>query len=207
MIAFRFEEKERQELERTYSEHCCSTNTSWELAFEKLSSTRWFKGQLSRAVNRLARKAKLSADRLPDIKQEALVIFAKSMRRDMSLGFDHQRGSLASLLAVIIYRCCCKSLCQFRNPMVNLPFDREANHPLDHHAETIADQIDVQLCVDRLREPFKQTIQLLLANHSMEEIAMLSSCSLRTVYRRRDRAYQLLREQLENPTKRRKRGD
>ena len=129
-----------------------------------------------------------------DVKQEALLYFARSVERDVSLGFRPERGSLGAFLATIINRCCQKGLRQFRHSHQRAL--HESHHPLIENWNDLDEQLDLEEQISRIPEPYRSTIRLFCDGRTIGEIATEKSKSERTVYRWVEKGVAMLREQL-----------
>ena len=163
----------------------------WELFYNDL----WFCERLEKCARFTAHRYHLSPECKDDIQQEALVLFSRSLERDVTLGFNPDRGRYGALVATIIHRSCQKSVRQFR--LRNIPsVTPELFMPLTGHIQQHEDELDLLASIERIPEPYKSTIRLVCSGLSIEEIAEIRNKSKRTIYRWLDRGTEQLRDLL-----------
>lgn len=171
------------------------SSLEWTEVWQKFHDNRWFKKRLNDSAGRVISQTGLPQEWKEDVKQEALIVFSRALQRDKTLGFDERRGNFGSFISTIIYRCCQKGLRQFRRS-INQAVTAD-KHPLTEPMEALDDRLDLRDCVWRLDEPYQSTVRLILFGRSITEIARLTKRSERTIYRRLERAIELLRELLD----------
>ena len=166
-------------------------NDDWQIVWELFYRNRWFRQTLLMAARRAVRRSGLKPDCIDDVRQEALIEFSRSLERNISLGFDSNRGNFAGFVGLIIHRCCLKGLRQFRNQC--LSFREELFHPWyeeQSHTEKI---MDLRKAASELQEPYRSLVRQVCAGVSIEEIARRSKRSRRTIYRWLERSIELLK--------------
>ena len=166
----------------------CSWTEIWRLFYEHP----WFKHRLNASAIRQVRRCHMPLEWTEDIKQEALLVFARAIQRDCALGFDSSRGSFGGFLSTIIERSCQKGLRQFKHSINSV--GEEYNHPFLDNRQELEEHIDLQDCLARLPEPYKMTIELIFKGESVPEIAQTTRRSQRTVYRWLEKATDLIRD-------------
>ena len=180
-------EFERQFLKRS--------RTGWLELWQWMCQHSWFQDKLNWACQKVLKYSGSPPDRAVDIKQQALLLMAANLRRRPDLGFDASRGRLSPLLATIILRCCQKALRQFRGFDSSRVEETSQVYCLFGEAETDR-ALDLADGVNNLPEPWRETIKYLLNEVPVSEIAVRFGCSERTVYRRIERAIEMLRQKL-----------
>ena len=171
-------------------------NAEWLDVWQWMCQEPWFQRRLDWASQLVLRRTGCPRDWETDIKQQALLVLAANLRKKSDLGFDTARGRLGPFLSTVLYRCCQKAIRQFRG---------------FHSASAVEEMPETYICstdrqealldlhevVDQLPNPWKETMQWLLDERSVSEIASHFDCSERTVYRRIERAMEMLRKKLE----------
>lgn len=155
-----------------------SSTEIWELFYDDP----WFRSRLEKCAHYTASRFYLSRDYKDDIRQEALILFSRSIQRDVSLGYDSERGSYGAFVTTIIYRCCQKATRQFRR------FSCPSATPelFTPTAERVSQHIfefDLIDSIERISEPCRSTLLHRCRGLSIEEIAKLCNKSNRTIYR------------------------
>lgn len=160
----------------------------WELFFEDP----WFRRRLDFSARKLISQYQLPPQWIEDVKQEAVLIFSQSIRRDRSLRFDPNRGSFGAFISTIIYRCCQKALRQF-NQVATRAID-ESVHPVTEFVDALDEQLDFYQRLDQLPTRYQTTLKLFCAGKTIPEIAVETNRSARTIYRWIDKATDLIRK-------------
>jgi DNA-directed RNA polymerase specialized sigma24 family protein len=195
MIAVTKSVKQLDELESIH-QRALDANADWTQIWEMFYESPWFLKRLDFSARKLIHKLHFPNQWKEDIKQEALLVFARSIQRNRSLGFDTSRGSYGAFLSTIIYRCCQKGLRQF-NHHNNQKIDEEHTHPFEDVTEQVDEHLDLQHCLDHLPEPYKMTVTMICEGKTILQIARKTKRSVRTVYRWIDKATELLRQSWE----------
>jgi RNA polymerase sigma factor (sigma-70 family) len=163
----------------------------WQEVWELFCRNRWFRQALLIAARRAVRRSGLERDCIDDVRQEALIEFSRSLQRNISLGFDPNRGNFAAFVGLIIHRCCLKALRQFRHQYRSL--DDEYFHPYYEEQSQIEKIMDLRKAASELQEPYRGLVRQICAGVSIDEIARRSSRSRRTINRWLDRSIELLK--------------
>lgn len=177
------------------NKHGCAVdaNVPWTGIWQLFHEHAWFKQRLNSSAQRLLKANGLPAQLKDDVTQEASLVFARSLRRDTSLGFDEQKGVYAAFLSTIVYRCCQKGVRQFRREWA-APFNEELAMFADDFTEELSDQLDLDACLDLLPEPYKLTVKLFREGKTIPQIAKRTKRCTRTIYRWLETATSLLRD-------------
>ena len=192
MIAVTKSTKELDELEQIHRE-AIDADADWTQIWELFYESPWFLRRLDFSARKLIHRLHFPIQWKADVKQEALLVFARSIQRDCSLGFDSNRGSYGAFVSTIIYRCCQKGLRQF-NHYTRQRVDGEHTHPFEDTTEQMDEHLDLHYCLRQLPEPYKLTVMLICQGKSITQIAQKTKRSVRTIYRWLDKATELLRE-------------
>lgn len=199
MIAVTKSIRQLNELEQTHSDAVASEE-QWTGIWQLFYDSPWFKRRLEFSARSLIQRFGLPLQWKEDIKQEALLVFARSVQRDTSLGFDSTRGSFGAFVSTIIHRCCQKGLRQFNHSNLQV-IENENLHPFIDLTETLDEHIDLRECLNQLPEPYRLTVSMICEGKSVPQIASKTRRSTRTVYRWLERAIELLRTEfgMRNP--------
>ena len=172
-----------------------AANQPWLEIWELFYQDPWFSHRLESCARYIVQRYHLSPEAKDDICQEALIHFSRSIRRDVTLGFNPDRGSFGALVSTIIHRSCQKAVCQFRQlnspsvtPELFLP-----DTDFGQHAE---DELDLQESILLITEPYRTTIQQICLGFTVDEIAEAQAKSKRTIYRWLDCGVKQLRGML-----------
>lgn len=181
--------------------HNCAVEAKipWTTVWKLFCEHPWFVQRLNSSAKRLTRNYNLPLRSDEDVKQEALLLFARSLQRDTSLGYDESYGNYGAFLTTIIHRCCQKALRQFSRFSTQM-IDDNFTHPAVEQTTDTWEHIDLHDRLQLLPEPYKMTVTMICSGNSISEIAHKTNRSTRTVYRWLETATNLLREawQLEN---------
>ena len=176
----------------TNDSHRCWTDV-WA---EHIDNT-WFQDQLDTCSRGVLYRAKLPSGWASDVRQQAIILFARCLERDVTLGFKAERGCREAFLKTIIHRCCLKSLRQFRRTISEKTMTEKSEILLTHNpVDSLEERLDLRRSVEQLPEPFRMTITLVLEGESAQEISDLFQTSRRTVYRRIEHATKILRARM-----------
>lgn len=192
MIAVTKGAKQLTELEISH-EQAVDANENWVQIWELFYDSPWFLRRLDFSARKLVNRLHFPVNWKEDVKQEALLVFARSIQRNPSLGFDPERGSYGAFLSTIIHRCCQKGLRQF-NHHSSQKIDEEYTHPFEELTEQLDERIDLQHCLSMLPQPYKMTVAMVCEGKSIPQIASQTKRSVRTIYRWLDKATELLRQ-------------
>jgi RNA polymerase sigma factor (sigma-70 family) len=173
----------------------CQTCLHWTDVWQVFSDDPWFNRRLDDSAAYALKRCSLPFHNKDDVRQEALVYFARSIERDVSLGFKPERGTFSAFLATIINRCCQKGLRQFRN-MHGYSITDESQHPLIEYRKQVDERLDFHELIGRIPEPYQGTIRLICDGLTIEEIAKRRRKSERTVYRWLEKGIEDLRVKL-----------
>ena len=165
----------------------------WQMFYEDA----WFQHRLNDSARFNTLRCHMPMHNREDVKQEALVQFARAIERDRSLGFRPERGNYGAFLATVIHRCCQKGLRQFRHFGGPSIWDG-LRHPLVDHWDELDEQLDLRESIGQIPEPYRKTIQQICEGHSIEEIARRRKKSVRTIYRWLDQGIERLKALLPN---------
>jgi len=168
------------------------TMQDWQDIWDLFYASDWFRYKLGFCVRKAAREFGLMSDCHDDIRQEALVEFARSIQRNLSLGYDPTKGTFQAFLSTVIYRCCLKGLRQFKRRCLSLP-DDDFMHPYYEEHSQLEKVIDFRHVARQIPEPYRGIVRQLLAGQSIEHIARTRKRSKRTIYRWVDRSIDLLK--------------
>ncbi len=168
------------------------TMQNWQDIWELFYVSEWFRYKLGFCVRRAARECGLQADCHDDIRQEALVEFARAVQRNLSLGYDPGKGSFQGFLSTVIYRCCLKGLRQFKRRCRSLP-DDDFMHPYYEEHAQLEKVMDFRHVARQIPEPYRGIVRQLVAGQSVEHIARTRKRSKRTIYRWIDRSIEMLK--------------
>ena len=186
----------RHLIDGLFKQHCAAVRNQqpldrlWKIFFEH----DWFSHQLERSTRYVVCKYNYPTHIFEDVQQEALLRFARLLKKDPMLGYQAERGSYEYYLKLVVYHCCIKSLRSFTriDDPVLFPELKESQHPLLDEHELIDEQLDFQQSVSYLREPFRSTVQSVCDGMSIQGIARQQNRSPRTVYRWLDRGVEQL---------------
>lgn len=165
----------------------------WSDVWMELCGNQWFLEKLERTSTWVLRQAGLPNSWKDDVRQEATLLFAKSLKRDPTLGFDESKGSVQPFISTVIYRCCQKGVRQFRNSL-HQTIDGESAHPVYETTSAVDERLDLNECVSQLVEPMLSTTLRTLQGQSVENIAKSTNRSTRTIYRYIEKATEELQE-------------
>lgn len=192
MIAVTKSVRQLKELEDVHQQ-AIDCDADWTQIWALFYESPWFLRRLDFSARKLIHKLHAPVQWKDDVKQEALLVFARSIQRNPTLGFDLNRGSFGGFLSTIIYRCCQKGLRQF-NHHHSQQIDEEHTHPFEDTTKEIDELLDLQNCLSQLPEPYKMTVAMICEGKSISQIAQRTKRSVRTVYRWIDKATELLRQ-------------
>ncbi len=193
MIAVTKNLKQLEELKAIHQQ-ALESNFHWTLVWDLFTENEWFLNRLDYSARAVLTKYHFPLQWKEDVKQEALIQFARSIKRNVSLGYNSERGSFGAFLSTIIYRSCQKGLRQFRHSFCS-SIDDEFKHPVVEYAQELDERIDLRECLTSLPEPFRMTVQMVCEGKSIAEIARKTQRSSRTIYRWIEKATELLRDQ------------
>ena len=195
MIAVTKNTRQLEELESVHQK-AVEAGAEWTQVWELFYENPWFLRRLDFSARKLIYRLHFPVQWKEDIKQEALLVFARSIQRDRTLGFDETRGSYGAFLSTIIYRCCQKGVRQF-NHYKKQKICEEYTHPFEELTDQMDEHLDLQHCLRQLPEPYKMTVTLICEGKSIPQIAKRTKRSVRTIYRWIDKATELLRDSWE----------
>ena len=169
---------------------------TWIEIWELIYCDPWFQSRLEMLIAKIIRKNQLPRHWKDDIYQEAMIVFAQSLRRRPGLGFDPQRGKYESLLVTVLNRCCQKGLRQFRNTLVQRNLDPEIQPCIDRvmSAEKLFEYREL---MELIPEPARSILLAICHGESVEAMANRLDCSSRTIYRHLENAKAIILEYLE----------
>ncbi len=170
-------------------------NKTWVEIWDLIYSHPWFQSQLNACVAKTIYKNQLPRGWKDDIQQEAVLLFAREIKRKRDLGFDPQKGDYRALVLTILRRCCLKGIRQFKRTLTNKPIQPS----LDVAEETIfdADELfDFREKIRQLPEPGRTIVLAVCHGEPIELIAHRLGQSPRTVYRHLRKSKNQIREKL-----------
>ena len=186
-------------VERLAEKHsqACQSGLDWTDVWQIFSDDPWFNRRLDASATRVLRRGYLPLHNKDDVRQEAMVQFARAIQRDVSLGFNPECGKFGAFLATIINRCCQKGLRKAR-PKHKCTIIHESQHPLVEYHKRVDEHLDFHDLVERIPEPYRETLRLICDGLSIAEIAKRRRKSERTVYRWLEKGLEDMRVKLED---------
>lgn len=173
------------------------TNTrEWSEIWIQLYRDSWFRRKLNQSAIRVLHKLALPLGWKQDVTQEALLILARQLQRNRTLGYDSHRGQLSSFLSTVIYRSCLKSVRALNGPRHH-SLEKVSNEPFFESTPQVQESLDLHDCIERLDEPERSIVEQIIKGKSVPEIARGMNRSPRTIYRRMEEAKRHIRKQLE----------
>ncbi len=134
-------------------------------------------------ARKVARKERLSQSNVEDIKQDAIVKFIQTIKRNRSLGLRLKLGEYGPFLATVILRCCQNGSRQFRKSRF-VQTDLAAQCMEYDDRRQIDQQLDIRELIANVAEPNRTILRLTLHGLTLEEIAQRLRKSKRTISRR-----------------------
>ena len=176
-------------------EHFTALHTmrSWQDIWGLFYNNLWFRRKLTSCVRKAARDGGLGPDCYDDIRQEALIEFAKALQRNCSLRFDLSKGTFEGFLHVVVYRSCLKGLRQFQRRHHSMA-DDDFMHPYYEEHTQLEKLVDFRHVADQIAEPYRGLVRQLLTGETVDSIAVSRKRSKRTIYRWIDRSVELLKQ-------------
>lgn len=173
-----------RQFDRLCQEHLqlCHRQANWNEIWRLFLNDDAFLRLCDAVALRTIRKFGLPADCLCDIKQEALLSFAKTVQRHPCLGFDADRGCFGSWLRMLLTRCCAKALRQFRDRS-RQGASVDVRYLIDESYSPVEHRIDAEVVLKRLDDRVSRVMQLRIVGTSVTEIATKIGCGEHTVYR------------------------
>jgi len=167
----------------------------WREIWQLIVEHAWFQNKLEQLAQKVRRQAKLNAVDVEDIKQHVLLEIAAAIQRNLSLGFDADKGKYQAFMSTIVYRACLKSLRQFKS--YRKEFSCDFQQDLDRHTNTNQTHVaiqDLRAAVNRLPSPYCEITSRVCAGESVDKIAADFGKSTRTLYRLIRHAVDLIRQ-------------
>lgn len=168
---------------------------NWREILQMFYDDPWFQRCLEKQAQSVIRKHRLQVGDREDIKQEAILLFARCLARDATLGYDIQQGDYGGFLATVILRCCQNGRRQFRNRLALLPRFDPALRGYDDGTR-FDRELDVRELMRRLSEPNRSILDLTMDGLSPAEIAHYQKQPKRTISRRLKQAIDRLKRWL-----------
>lgn len=168
----------------------------WETIWQSMVLHPWVQQEVDRSARRLMRKNSLPRQLLDDVKQEALLALANSLKKRPSLGFDLRHGHYESYLRIVLYRCCQRATKALRHPGHQELVEHD--HPQFDPWCEIVGSIDLKQAIDQLKEPYRSTIQQVFEGVPLQTIARGRRENYRTIYRWYNKAIDQIRHSFLN---------
>ena len=168
-----------------------ATNAPWMELLQMFYDDDFFRNRLQRFSTRAVRRSRLPKHLQKDVSQEALILFAKSLQRNSSLGFDFDKGNFNGFVNMLLSRFCSNGLRSFKNQNAR-SINEVRCQPSYCEQLQVDDRIDLEEAIEQIPHPYNEVIRAICDGQAIAQIAVALNRSERTIYRWIDKGIEYL---------------
>lgn len=144
----------------------------WRLVWRLLVEHPWYQSQLDYCATWVLRSGKAPHQWLDDLRQDAILLLARTLRQRPDLGIDRCRANdkFAPWLRTIIVRDCREALRRMRR-LHRRETALPQQPPTVDRRQQLDVQIDLSMAIDALANPDRTLVSMYLHGYSVKEIA------------------------------------